>query len=396
MVSNKIKTIEESQTIRIATEAQSLKEKGIDIINLNVGEPDFPTPKHIKESAIEAINIDQTKYTINKGSLELRSAIVNKLKIENDLEYDADNVVVSNGAKQCIYNTVHALVSEGDEVLIPDPYWVSYPQMVKLAGGKPVIIPTEEKVGFKVNFRLLKKYTTSKTKLLILCNPSNPTGTTYTKDELKEIADFIKENNLYVISDEIYEKLVYDNLDFTSLASFGNEIKERTVTINGVSKAFSMTGWRIGYSVGSNEVIKGINKIQSHSTSCASSISQIASLTALTGPKDEIYAMRKEFERRRNFLFDSITSIEGISCYKAPGAFYLFPNISYYFGKKDQNYEINNSYDFAMFLLHEAKVATVPGSSFGKEGFLRLSFATSMENLKKAIGKIEDALETLS
>ncbi|MGE5811513.1 MAG: pyridoxal phosphate-dependent aminotransferase, partial [Ignavibacteria bacterium] len=352
-------------------------------------------PQNIKEAAIKAILEDQTKYTLNNGTVELRKAIASKLVNENGLEYSIEDIIVSNGAKQSLFNAVHTLVYNDDEVIFPAPYWVSYPEMVTLAHGKSIIVETKLENGFKISPDELRNAITPKTKVLILCNPSNPAGSAYTREELEAIAEVAEEENFYVISDEIYEKLLYDNFKFVSFPSLSEEMKKRTVLINGVSKSHAMTGWRIGYAAGPEEVIKGINKIQSHSTSNASSVSQAAAVEALIGPQDALEEMRMEFEKRRNYMYDELISINGIKCYKPEGAFYLFPDISAFFNKSTEVIRISDSFDLSMYLLYEAKIAAVPGSSFGSEGFIRFSYATSMENIKEAMVRIKEALEKL-
>jgi aspartate/methionine/tyrosine aminotransferase len=394
-ISERVNRIGVSSTMKVAAEAKKMKAKGIPVIDLSVGEPDFPTPQNIKDAAIKAILEDQTKYTLNNGTVELRKAIAYKLNNENGLEYSIEDIIVSNGAKQSLFNAVHTLVYNDDEVIIPAPYWVSYPEMVTLAHGKSIMVETKLKNGFKITPDELRNAITSKTKVLILCNPSNPTGSAYTREELEAIAQIAEEENFYVISDEIYEKLIYDNFEFVSFPSISEEMKKRTVIINGVSKSHAMTGWRIGYAAGPEEVIKGINKIQSHSTSNASSISQAAAVEALTGPQGALEEMRTEFEKRRNYMYDELISINGIKCYKPEGAFYLFPDITAFFNKSTEVIRISDSFDLSMYLLYEAKIAAVPGSSFGSEGFIRFSYATSMENIKEAMGRLKEALGKL-
>ena len=395
-ISWRVNKIGVSPTMKIAAEAKEMLARGENVIDLSVGEPDFPTPLNVKEAAKRAIDQNETRYTFNQGTVELREAISDKLKNENGLDYSPHNIIVSTGAKQSIYNAIQSLVHDNDEVIFSSPYYVSYPEMVVLAHGRSVIIPTTEKSGFRITPVQLQNVITAKTKVLILCNPSNPTGTCYSRKELEAVAEIIDQNNIYVISDEIYEKIIYDNFEFTCFASLSSKIKKRTVTINGFSKSYAMTGWRMGYAAGPEEIIKAMNKIQSHSTSNASSISQAASLEALTGPQDYVEMMRKEYELRRNFLHTALISIIDVSCYKPEGAFYLFPNISKYFHKSTPLFKIENSFDLAMYLLHEAKVATVPGSAFGSEGYLRLSYSTSIENLKEGVERIKDALSKLS
>ena len=395
MLSDRVKEITISETMMISGEAIKLKSEGVDLIDLSVGEPDFHTPNNIKEVGKNAIDENRTKYTLNQGTKELRTAISAKLKRDNKLEYSINEIVVSNGAKQSIYNSIFAVVNPGDEVIIAAPYWVSYPSMVQLAGGKNVIIETDESTGFKITPKQLASAVTSKTKLLIICNPSNPTGSVYSQNELDQLAEIVKQNNFYVLADEIYEKLVYDDFKFTSFASLGDDIKKKTILINGISKSYAMTGWRIGYAAAPENVASAINKIQSHTTSNASSISQHAAIEAIAGPQYVVDEMLAEFKKRRDYLFNEITSIKGITCYKPEGAFYLFPNITYFLNGKSKIFKITNSFDLAMHLLYEAHIAVIPGSGFGKEGYLRLSYSTSMEYLKEAVYRLKAALDKI-
>lgn len=395
MTSDRVKLITVSPTMQVAAEAKRLKSEGMDVIDLSVGEPDFPTPDNIKEAAKKAIDENQTKYTINSGTVELRKAIAAKLKRENDLEYTLKEIIVSNGAKQSIYNSILATVNEGDEVIIPAPYWVSYPDMVSMAQGKSVMIETSEKNGFKVTPDQLRAAVTDKTKIFILCNPSNPTGSAYTLRELEALAEVVIEGNYFVIADEIYEKLVYDDFEFVSFASISDEIKKRTLLVNGISKAYSMTGWRVGYAAGDEHVIEGMNKIQSHSTSHASSISQSAAIEALSGSQAAVEYMCREFKIRRDYMYHELTSMNGITCYKPEGAFFLFPNISSLLGKSTDVMKIDNSFDFAMYILYQAHIAVVPGSAFGAEGFIRLSYALSMEDLAESVNRLKSAIGKL-
>ncbi len=395
IISKKVREISLSPTMKVAALAKELQSKGEDIIDLTVGEPDFPTPQNIKNAAIHAINNNFTKYTNNVGTIELRKAISKKLEIDNSLIYSPDEIIVSAGAKQSVYNAVQALVCMDDEVIVSSPFYVSYPEMVTLAQGKTIIIPTTEHNGFKITPQQLANTITKRTKLLILCNPCNPTGTAYTKEELKELVSIIENTDIHILSDEIYEKIVYDNFHFFSVAALNEKIKNRTVTINGHSKSYSMTGWRLGYAAGPKSIISAMSKYQSHSTGNSSSISQAAALEALTGQQESVEESRVEFERRRNYLHESLISIKGFSCYKPEAAFYLFPNVSEFFNKCFGSVPINNSTDFSMFLLNNAKVATVPGIAFGAEGYIRVSYSTSIENLIKGVERIKTALEYL-
>jgi aspartate/methionine/tyrosine aminotransferase len=395
LVSEVANRISESPTMKVSALAKKMKADGEKVINLSVGEPDFPTPENIKQAAKKAIDENQTKYTLNVGTVELRKAIAAKLKKDNNLDYDIKNIVVSNGAKHSVFNCILATVNKWEEVIIPAPYWVSYPDMVGIANGTSIIINTKEENGFKVIPEELENAITPRTKALILCNPSNPTGSAYSKEELGKVAEVCLKHSFYIISDEIYEKLTYGDFKFVSFPSLSEDLKKRTLLINGLSKAYSMTGWRVGYTAGPEDVIQGINKIQSHTTSNAASISQAASLEALCGSQDAVEEMRKEFQKRRDYLYNELTSIDGISCYKPEGAFYLFPNISAFFNKSDGEKNIKDSMDFAMYILSDAKIAAVPGSAFGAEGFLRFSYATSMENLKDAAARLKESLKKL-
>lgn len=381
--------------MKIAQEAKEMLHKGIDVIDLSVGELDYPTPPNVKDAAKKAIDLNFTKYTINSGTIELREAIAEKLSKENFLNYSPSEIIVSNGAKQCVYNAIQSVINDGDEVIFSSPYWVSYPEMVSLAHGKSVVIDTNEMDSFKISPGQLEEAISARTKLVILCNPSNPTGALYTRNELEKIAEIIEKHNFYVIADEIYEKMVYDENEFVSFASISEKVKSKTIVINGLSKSYAMTGWRIGYAAGPQHIIKAMNKIQSHSTSNASSISQAAAVEALLGPQTFIEHMKNDYQKRRDFFFNEINSINGLQCFKPQGAFYLFPNITYFFNKSTNIFRIEHSFDLAMYLLYEAKVAAVPGSSFGSEGYLRMSYTASMEKLGEAAERIKNALGKL-
>ncbi len=395
MVSEKANKIGESPTLKVSAKAKSMKAEGIDVIDLSVGEPDFPTPENVKQAGIRAIEENFTKYTQNDGIPALKEAIIQRLKEDQGLEYDKNEIIVSSGAKSSLYHLVQALVNLGDEVIIPAPYWVTYPHAVSLAGGKGVIVPTKEENGFLLRPDELKAAITPATKAFILNNPSNPTGAAYPRQALEALAEVVLEEDIYVIADEIYEKLVYDDFRFYSFASLGDEIKKRTIVINGVSKSYSMTGWRIGFAAGSSDIIDGMAKIQSHSTSNPCSISQKASLEALKGPQHEVSKMVSEFQRRRNYALMRLQSIPGVSCNKPDGAFYLFPNFSVTYEKEFNNMVIRNSYGLAYYLLKEAKVAIVPGDAFGADRCIRLSYATSMGNLEKGMDRIIHAVSQL-
>lgn len=395
MVSEKANQIGESPTLKVTSKARSMKAQGIDVVDLSVGEPDFPTPENIKKAGIKAIQENFTKYTQNDGIPELKQAIISRLKQDHGLDYEKNEIIVSTGAKSSLYHALQTLINEGDEVIVPAPYWVTYPHAVSLGKGKTIIIPTKEENGFKLTPEQLKSAITPATKALILNNPSNPTGTAYSRHELEELADIISEEDIFVVADEIYEKLVYDDFRFTSFAALGEEIKKKTVVINGVSKSYSMTGWRIGFTVGPAHIINGMAKIQSHTTSNPCSVSQKASLEALRGPQHDVSRMRAEFQRRRNYALMRLQSVPHISCYKPPGAFYLFPNFSFYYDKEYNNFRIRNSYGLAYYLLKEAKVAIVPGDAFGTDRYIRISYSTSMENLERGLNRIIDSLSRL-
>jgi aspartate/methionine/tyrosine aminotransferase len=395
MLADRIQRIGLSPTLKITAKAKVMLAEGIDVVDLSVGEPDFPTPENIKEAAKRAITENYTKYTANDGMPELKQAIIEKLRRDNGLEYEPKEIIVSSGAKNCLYNLSVALFNKGDEAIIPAPYWVSYPAMVSLAKGNPVIIQTKEENGFLLTPEQLSAAISPSTRALILNNPCNPTGAGYTREELTALADICLDEGLTIIADEIYEKLIYDGFNFISVASLGKAIKERTVIINGVSKAYSMTGWRIGYAAGPRDLISGMDKVQSHSTSNASSISQKASIEALNGPQTDVSMMLTEFQRRRNVILQRLKTIPGISCMEPRGAFYVFPNFRNYFNKEYQGMEIRNSYGMAYYLLKHARVAVVPGEAFGTEGYIRLSYATSMERIEEGMDRITEALAKL-
>ncbi len=396
-ISNKSMGISPSPTLAIDSKFKEMKKEGIDVVGFGAGEPDFDTPKHIKEAAINAINEGFTKYTPASGTIELKKAIVKKLKDENSLDYEISDIVVSNGAKHSLVNAFMAILNPQDEVIIPAPFWVSYPEMVKIADGTPVFLETTEENNFKFKVEDLKKVVTSKTKALVLNNPSNPTGMLYTKDELKQIADFAVENNIYVISDEIYEALVYDDKEsFVSIASFGEDIKDLTIIVNGVSKTYAMTGWRIGYTASNAKIAKAMSNIQSHATSNPNSIAQVAAVAALNGPKDEIEIMKKAFFERRNHLVDLINDIDGVSSIKPDGAFYVMMNVSQLFGKKYNDTVISDVDTLCELLLSEVKLALVPGTGFGAPNYVRWSYATSMDNINEGIKRLKLFIEKLS
>ena len=397
IISDSLKKIKPSPTIAVTQKARELKAAGKDVIGLGAGEPDFDTPDNIKQAAIKAINDGDTKYTAVDGTPALKKAIVEKFKKENNLDYTTDQITVGAGGKHVIYNAMMATLNDGDEVLIPAPYWVSYPDIVLLAGGKPVVMECDEKQGFKINPSDLEKFITPKTKWIILNSPSNPTGACYSEKDIKAIAAVLeKHKHIYILSDDIYEHVTYEGFKFFTIAQI-ESLKERVLTMNGVSKAYSMTGWRIGYAAGPKDIVKAIAKIQSQSTTNPSSISQAASVEALSGTQDFIKKRADSFQERRDFVVKSLNDIDGINCLNPDGAFYVFPSCKELMGKKDPSgKEIKSDTDFVQSLLENSGVAVVQGSAFGLEGFFRISYATSMENLKKALEKISSFCKSLN
>lgn len=391
-LSKKAMSIKPSVTLEITAKANDMKSKGIDVIGFGAGEPDFNTPKNIQEAGIKAIESGNTRYTSTPGIMELKKAACEKFKRDNNLDYRPSNILVSSGAKHSLYNALSAILNPGDEVIVPNPFWVSYPQLVKLADGIPVTVETSEENDFKYKLEDLEKALTEKTKAIFINTPSNPTGTVYSREELEAIADWAVKNEIFVISDEIYEKLIYDNEKHVSIASFNDKIKDLTIVINGMSKAYAMTGWRIGIAAAHEDLIKVMTNVQSHTTSNASSISQYASVEGLSGDQSAIEEMKKHFVERRNYMVDKINSIEGLSCRKPKGAFYVMANIAELKGKEVNGHKINSSVDLANLLLDEAKVAVVPGLAFGSDDYIRLSYATSMENIKEGLDRIEKFL----
>ena len=389
IISNNLKRIKPSPTIAVTQKAKELKASGKDIIGLGAGEPDFDTPDNIKEAAIKAIQDGDTKYTAVDGTPALKNAIIKKFKRENNLDYKLDQITVGTGGKQVIYNAMMATLNNGDEVVIPAPYWVSYPDIVLLAGGTPVILECNEKQEFKIRPSDLEKSITKKTKWIILNSPSNPTGACYAEKDIKEIGKILEKHpHVFILSDDIYEHVTYENFKFFTIAQI-DSLKDRVLTMNGVSKAYSMTGWRIGYAAGPKDIIKAIGKIQSQSTTNPSSISQAAAVEALNGTQSFIQERSKSFQERRDFVVKELNAIDGINCLKPDGAFYVFPSCKKLIGKKDnKGREIKNDTDFVQSLLENNGIAVVQGSAFGLEGFFRISYATSMENLKKALEKI--------
>ena len=396
MISKRISSIGASETLRISARAKDLAAQGVDVIDLSVGEPDFATPENVKAAGKRAIDENRTKYTPSPGLPDLRKAIAEKLRRDNGVEYAQEEIIVSSGAKQSLYNAFMAILNEGEEVVVPAPYWVSYPPQVLLAGGKPIVVETREQDGFKLRLEALKAAITPRTKAVIINSPSNPTGAAYSRQEIDALCALAAIEGLVIIADEIYEKLVYDGFKFTSVASLGEAVKERTIVINGLSKSHSMTGWRLGYAAGPREIISAMNKVQSHSTSNASSISQIAAIEALRGPQADVGRMVAEFEKRRDYVVGEFRRFPGLSLVEPKGAFYVFPNCSAYYGKAPAGGKpVTGSGALGEFLMDEAHVAVVPGAAFGNDRCIRLSYATSMENLKKAAVRIRDAFAKL-
>lgn len=395
-LSRKAQAIESSLTLAITAKAKEMKEKGIDVISFSAGEPDFNTPKNIINAAIKAMEDGNTKYTSVNGILQLREAICKKFKDDNGLEYNPSQIVVSTGAKQSLANTFLAILNPGDEVIVSTPYWVSYPELIKLADGKPVFVEGDEKSNYKFTKENLEKAVTAKTKAIVLNTPNNPTGTIYNKEELEVIADFAKKYNIIIISDEMYEKLIYDNENHISIASLSKDAYERTIVINGLSKSYAMTGWRIGYCAASEKIAKLMISIQSHVTSNVCSITQYAALEALNGPQDEITKMINEFEKRRNYMINRIESIDNLSIVKPKGAFYIMINIENCLGKEINGKIVNDSMEFCASLLENEKLAVIPGKAFGLNNYIRVSYATSMEAIKEGLNRIESFIKKLN
>jgi aspartate aminotransferase len=393
IISDNLKRIKPSPTIAVTQKARELRAAGKDVIGLGAGEPDFDTPDNVKNAAIKAIKSGDTKYTAVDGTPALKKAIIAKFKRENKLSYSADQITVGTGGKQVLYNAFMATLNKGDEVIIPAPFWVSYPDMVLLAGGKPKIVKCTEQEGFKLTPSKLRKAITKKTKWLILNSPSNPTGAGYTKKEIEDLAKvLIKNKKVHILSDDIYEHIKYDNFNFYTIAQ-NSKLKDRTLTMNGVSKSYAMTGWRIGYAAGPKDIIKAIGKIQSQSTSNPSSISQAAAVEALNGNQGFIQKRSKAFKERRDFVVKSLNNIKGINCLTPNGAFYVFPSCNGLLNKKTK---LKTDTDFVQKLLEKSNVAVVQGSAFGLDGYFRISYATSMQNLKKAMERIKTFCESLS
>ncbi len=395
-LSARAERLQPSATLTITAKAKALKSQGVDVIGFGAGEPDFDSPDHVKEAAIRAINEGMTKYTGVGGIDELKDAIIYRLKEDHNLEYEKSEIIASVGAKHTLYNVIQVLFDKGDEVIVPAPYWVSYPEQIKLAEATPVILETKESDGFKITPTALKQHINSNTKALILNYPSNPTGATYNEAELRAIVDVAMDAGLIIISDEIYEKIIYGGIKHIPVASLGEDIKKATILVNGVSKTYSMTGWRIGYAAGDKGVISAMSKLQGQSTSNPTSISQWAAIAALRGDHQIIDDRTKEFEQRKNYIVEKLNDIPQINCFDPQGAFYVFPNVSGCYGKEYNGKIIKDSLDFTEFILDEAKVAVVPGVAFGADDYVRISYATSMDDIVKGIDRMTEAIQKLS
>ena len=392
-ISDKSKQVTPSSTLALTAKINAMVADGLDVVKFGAGEPDFDTPDHIKSAAVEALNQGFTKYTPVAGITELREAIVDKFERDNGLSYEANQVIVSCGAKHTIYNILQAICNPGDEVIFAAPYWVSYIEMVKLADATPIVINTTPDQNFALTPDQIKSAVTEKTKAIIICSPSNPTGTTYSTESLQMIAELAVEHQFYLISDEIYEALLYDGAKHRSLASFGDAVKSLTFVVNGVSKAYSMTGWRIGYTAGPEDAIKAMSKIQSHSTSNPTSIAQRAALAAITGSQEPVVEMVKAFQKRRDLICQRLDDIDGVEYVRPQGAFYIFPDFSSHYGRTINGHSINSSQELATYFLDEAKVGAVPGDGFGADNHMRFSFATSEIEINRGLDRIQKALE---
>jgi aspartate/methionine/tyrosine aminotransferase len=395
MVAKRVDSMAVSTTLHISALANQMRAAGVDVLDFAAGQPDFPTPDIISEAGKRAIDDGQTRYTANQGIIELREAVASSIQKDHGLTYANDQILVSSGAKASLYFAFMSLLDPGDEVLVPLPYWVSYPEQVRLAQAEPVYVPCLEQDGFKLSLDGLKAALSPRTRVLILNYPSNPTGACYSLEELQQIADFCVEHGIWVIADEIYDKLVYDGRKFSSIAEAGEEIRARTIVIKGVSKTYSMTGWRIGYAAGPKEIIGGMSKIQSHSSSNACSISQWASLEALLSGETEIQRRLAEFEKRRDEIVKLVRKLEGVSCRLPDGAFYIFPNVSSYLKRKNGDGHFKSVNEMAQFLLQKASVAAVPGDAFGSDEHIRFSFALSIEGIRQGMSRVAEALAAL-
>jgi aspartate aminotransferase len=396
LLAERTKLIKPSVTLAIAAKAGKLRAEGIDVVNFSAGEPDFDTPEHIKAAAVEALRKGMTKYTDVKGIEPLREAICEKYRREHDLAYRKEDVLVSCGAKHSLYNALQAVVNPGDEVVIPAPYWVSYSDMALLAGGVPKLIPSNEASGFRIKPEQLQAALTPRTRVFLLNSPCNPTGATYSRDELLGIAGVLEKYNCLILADDIYEKIVYDGFQVHNIVTLCPNLRERTIIVNGVSKTYAMTGWRIGYALGPSDAIAAAGKIQSQSTSNPTSIAQAAALEAIRGRQDEVTVMVREFQERRDAIVDKLNAIDGITCRKPEGAFYVFPNIGRLLGKTGRGKKLSSPCDLADYLLEEAKVAGVPGEDFGSNEHIRFSYATSLQDIEKGCARIREAVQKLS
>jgi aspartate aminotransferase len=394
MLADRMKTLAPSPTLAMQAKAKAMRAQGINVISFGAGEPDFDTPQRVKDAAIRALERGQTKYTEVGGIPELRAAVCQKLKRDNGLDYTSDEVTVSCGAKHTLFNIFMALVNPGDEVLIPSPYWVSYPEQVRLLGANPVAVPTQESTGFDLDPAMLRRAVTARTKMVVLDSPGNPTGAVFSAQALAEVAKLAVDRDLWVVSDECYEVLTYEGRH-VSIASLSPEIKARTIVVNTCSKAYAMTGWRIGYAAGPKPVIKAMTDVQSQVTSNPTSIAQWAAVEALAGPQDEVAKMAGEFDRRRRVIVEGLNTIPGVRCIMPRGAFYAFPNISGLFGRRSKSGVLHGSADVCAFLLDEARIATVAGVDFGSDSHIRLSYATSLESIKEGLGRMDAAVRSL-
>jgi aspartate aminotransferase len=394
-VSRRVAAIKPSPTLAMNAKAVAMRQEGIDVISFGVGEPDFNTPKHICEAAVKAMEEGYTRYTAAGGMPELKDAVIDKFKKDNGLDYEREEVMISCGGKHVLYNLAQAFLDPGDEVIIPAPYWVSYPPIAILAGATPVIVDTKESDDFKLSAEALEKAITPRTKLLVLNSPSNPTGSVYTRSELNALAEVVARHDVFVVSDEIYEKLLFDDTPFQSIAQMGKVLKERTFVVNGVSKTYAMTGWRIGYVAGPRKMIAAMTKIQSQSTSNPNSIAQKATIAALTGPQDSIHEMLGAFDERRRYMVARLNGMSGVHCNMPRGAFYVFANFKSYFGKKCDGKTIEGSADLCEYLLANARVATVPGIAFGADDFIRFSYATGIDVIDEGLNRISKAVANL-
>lgn len=395
MLAKRVRAIKPSPTLAMNAKAVAMRQEGVDVISFGVGEPDFETPRHIRQEAVRAMEEGFTRYTAVGGVPELKDAIIEKFRVDNGLEFDRDAVMVSCGGKHVLYNLAQAILDPGDEVIIPAPYWVSYPPIAVLAGAEPVIVPTEADHDFKLSPEALEEAITPKTKLLVLNSPSNPTGAVYTRSELEALAQVVLRHDIFVVSDEIYEKLIFDDQDFFSIAQVSEAVKARTFVVNGVSKTYAMTGWRIGYVGGPKEVVAAMTKIQSQSTSNPNSMAQRAAIAALTGPQDSVLEMKRAFDDRRNVLVDRLNALQGVVCKRPQGAFYAFADFSRYYGKEKDGHALTGSAALCEYLLTQAHVALVPGVAFGADKFIRFSYATSLDSIKEGLDRIAEALKPL-